>query len=63
MEQAFTKSVEEVLEHFSVKEAEGLSADEVEKQREKFGHNGGQFPLSFSGGGLPLVDYCTCGGR
>ena len=40
MEFAHAKSVDEVLEYFSVKETDGLSADEVEKQRQKFGLNG-----------------------
>lgn len=40
MDQAYTKTVEEVFKHFSVTEAEGLSATEVVKQRQKFGHNG-----------------------
>lgn len=40
MEFAYAKSVDEVLEYFSVKETDGLSADEVEKQRQKFGLNG-----------------------
>ena len=40
MELPHTKSVEEVLDHFSVKETEGLSPDEVARQRQKFGPNG-----------------------
>ena len=40
MELPHTKSVEEVLDYFSVKETEGLSPDEVEQQRQKFGPNG-----------------------
>jgi Ca2+ transporting ATPase len=39
MELPHTKSVEEVLDYFSVKETEGLSPDEVERQRQKFGPN------------------------
>ncbi|CAI8023215.1 Calcium-transporting ATPase sarcoplasmic/endoplasmic reticulum type [Geodia barretti] len=39
MELPHTKSVEEVLDHFSVKETEGLSPDEVARQRQKFGPN------------------------
>ncbi|XP_075879162.1 sarcoplasmic/endoplasmic reticulum calcium ATPase 2 isoform X1 [Nelusetta ayraudi] len=39
MENAHTKSVEEVYGHFSVNESTGLSLDEVKRQREKWGLN------------------------
>ena len=40
MELSHTRSVEEVLEHFSVKETEGLGTEEVARQWEKYGANG-----------------------
>lgn len=40
MDKAYMKTVEEVLEHFQVKEEDGLSVDDVEKLREKYGPNG-----------------------
>lgn len=40
MENAHTKSVEEVYSYFSVNESTGLSLDEVKRQREKWGLNG-----------------------
>ncbi|CAG5919593.1 unnamed protein product [Menidia menidia] len=40
MENAHTKSVEEVYGHFCVNESTGLSLDEVKRQREKWGLNG-----------------------
>uniref|UniRef100_A0AAX7ULN5 Calcium-transporting ATPase n=1 Tax=Astatotilapia calliptera TaxID=8154 RepID=A0AAX7ULN5_ASTCA len=39
MENAHTKSVEEVYSYFSVNESTGLSLDEVKRQREKWGLN------------------------
>ena len=54
MELPYTKTTEEVLEYFKVKEAEGLSGDEVERQREKYGTNGW-----YRVGGAPP---CPCGG-
>ncbi|XP_068594624.1 sarcoplasmic/endoplasmic reticulum calcium ATPase 2-like [Brachionichthys hirsutus] len=39
MENAHTKSVEEVYGHFSVNESTGLSPDEAKRQREKWGLN------------------------
>lgn len=44
------KTVEEVLEHFQVKEEDGLSVDDVEKLREKYGPNGKRI-------GYPHADY------
>ncbi|KAI4899498.1 hypothetical protein NFI96_011495, partial [Prochilodus magdalenae] len=40
MENAHTKSVEEVYSYFSVNESTGLGLDQVKKQREKWGPNG-----------------------
>lgn len=40
MENAHTKSVEEVYSYFCVNESTGLSLDEVKRQREKWGLNG-----------------------
>ena len=40
MELSHTKTTAEVLEYFSVRETEGLSGDEVERQRKKYGPNG-----------------------
>lgn len=40
MENAHTKSVEEVYSHFCVNESTGLSLDEVKRQRDKWGLNG-----------------------
>lgn len=40
MENAHTKSVEEVYGYFCVNESTGLSLDEVKRQREKWGLNG-----------------------
>lgn len=40
MENAHTKSVEEVYSYFSVNESTGLGLDQVKRQREKYGLNG-----------------------
>ena len=40
MELSYTKTADEVLEYLSVQEAEGLSAEEVERRRRKYGLNG-----------------------
>lgn len=40
MENAHTKSVEEVYSYFSVNESTGLTLDQVKKQKEKWGLNG-----------------------
>ena len=40
MDNAHTKTVEEVLSFFNVNESTGLSVEEVKKQRERFGPNG-----------------------
>lgn len=40
MENAHTKSVEEVYSYFCVNESTGLSLDEVKRQKEKWGLNG-----------------------
>ncbi|PWA26819.1 hypothetical protein CCH79_00000769 [Gambusia affinis] len=40
MDNAHTKTVEEVLSFFNVNESTGLSLEEVKKQRERFGPNG-----------------------
>lgn len=40
MENAHTKSVEEVYSNFCVNESTGLSLDEVKRQKEKWGLNG-----------------------
>jgi Ca2+ transporting ATPase len=40
MDDAFTKSTQEVLKHFQVTEAKGLSDGQVEAQRRQFGPNG-----------------------
>uniref|UniRef100_A0A8C7XGA1 Cation-transporting P-type ATPase N-terminal domain-containing protein n=1 Tax=Oryzias sinensis TaxID=183150 RepID=A0A8C7XGA1_9TELE len=40
MDNAHTKTVEEVLGFFNVNESTGLSLDEVRKQRDRFGPNG-----------------------
>ena len=40
MELSHTKTADEVLEFFRVREEVGLSGEEVEKQRKKYGHNG-----------------------
>ena len=40
MDLAHTRSVEEVLEHFSVDESIGLTLDEVKLNQEKYGPNG-----------------------
>lgn len=47
MENAHTKSVEEVYSYFCVNESTGLSLDEVKRQREKWGLNGTMFFFSF----------------
>ncbi|XP_043102215.1 sarcoplasmic/endoplasmic reticulum calcium ATPase 2-like [Puntigrus tetrazona] len=39
MENAHTKSVEEVYSYFSVNESTGLTLDQVKRQREKWGPN------------------------
>lgn len=43
MENAHTKSVEEVYSYFCVNESTGLSLDEVKRQKEKWGLNGTTF--------------------
>lgn len=40
MDNAHTKTVEEVLSFFNVNESTGLSLEEVRKQRDRFGPNG-----------------------
>lgn len=40
MENAHTKTVEEVLGHFGVNESTGLSLDQVKKLKERWGSNG-----------------------
>lgn len=40
MDLAHTRSTDEVLDHFQVSASEGLSNDQVEKSREKYGLNG-----------------------
>lgn len=40
MEQAHTKSVEEVCTFFGVDEASGLNEEQIKKLREKYGPNG-----------------------
>lgn len=40
MENAHTKTVEEVYSYFSVNESTGLGLDQVKRQREKWGPNG-----------------------
>lgn len=44
MENAHTKTVEEVYSNFNVNESTGLSLDQVKKQKEKYGPNGEWFP-------------------
>jgi Cation transporter/ATPase, N-terminus len=39
MEQSYTKSNQEVLKHFNVKEAKGLSRRQVEDNRQRYGRN------------------------
>lgn len=40
MDNAFARPTGEVLSHFSVTEAKGLSAAQVEQMRTKYGSNG-----------------------
>lgn len=40
MDDAFSKSTPEVLKHFGVSEAKGLSEQQVKAQRQKYGPNG-----------------------
>lgn len=40
MENAHTKTVEEVLGHFGVNESTGLSLEQVKKLKERWGSNG-----------------------
>lgn len=49
MENAHTKSVEEVYSYFCVNESTGLSLDEVKRQKEKWGLNGTTISLCISG--------------
>lgn len=44
MENAHTKTVEEVYSYFNVNESTGLRLDQVKKQKEKYGPNGKWFP-------------------
>lgn len=39
MDQSYTKSTAEVLRHFKVKEAQGLSSQQVAASKEKYGSN------------------------
>uniref|UniRef100_A0A5F4WM75 Cation-transporting P-type ATPase N-terminal domain-containing protein n=1 Tax=Callithrix jacchus TaxID=9483 RepID=A0A5F4WM75_CALJA len=39
MENAHTKTVEEVLDHFGVNESTGLSLEQVKKLKERWGSN------------------------
>jgi Ca2+ transporting ATPase len=45
MEQAHSKSVEEICAFFGVDEETGLSEDQVKKSREKYGPNGKCFTV------------------
>jgi len=45
MENAYTKSASEVLEFFSVSEAQGLTESQVQASRETYGRNGETFSL------------------
>ena len=40
MEQAYTKTVEEVAENFSVDLETGLTDDQIKKSRDRYGPNG-----------------------
>jgi len=40
MEDGHTKTVEEVLNYFSVDQEKGLTADQVKRNQEKYGLNG-----------------------
>lgn len=40
MENAYTRTAEEVLHYFQVSESKGLSDDRVAELREKYGRNG-----------------------
>lgn len=42
MDNAHTKTVEEVLNAFNVNESTGLSPEQVKQQRERYGANGKQ---------------------
>lgn len=42
MDNAHTKTVEEVLSAFNVNESNGLSLEQVKQQRERYGANGKQ---------------------
>jgi hypothetical protein len=44
MENAFSKTTEEVLKHFSVDETIGLSEAQITASREKHGRNGTYLP-------------------
>lgn len=44
MDNAHTKTVEEVLSGFNVNESNGLSLEQVKQQRERYGANGKQQP-------------------
>lgn len=45
MENAFAQSTSEVLKFFSVSEAQGLTEEQVQAYRQKYGRNGEQYPL------------------
>lgn len=40
MDKAFLHPVPAVLKHFEVDQAQGLSEEQIERQREKYGRNG-----------------------
>ena len=48
MELSYAKTAGEVLEYFSVKESTGLSGDEVERMRQKYGPNGEQRVVQYT---------------
>ncbi|PKU28412.1 sarcoplasmic endoplasmic reticulum calcium atpase 2 isoform x2 [Limosa lapponica baueri] len=47
MENAHTKTVEEVLAYFGVNESTGLSLEQVKKLKEKWGSNEGEKGIYF----------------
>lgn len=48
MDNAHTKTVEEVLGFFSVNESTGLSCEQLKKNRERWGPNGKCLPTDYS---------------
>ncbi|CAJ0966663.1 unnamed protein product [Ranitomeya imitator] len=59
MENAHTKTVEEVLAHCNVNESTGLGLEQVKKQKERWGPNDKHWILMISFSSLLLLHMCS----